>query len=63
MYFILIFIKVNILNFVIFQFRFKNAYDEKVTDFNSFLIYLILRIIIYTGKGGTGKTVNSCSTL
>lgn len=28
----------------------------------SFMIYLILRIIIYTGKGGTGKTVNSCST-
>ena len=23
---------------------------------------MILRIIIYTGKGGTGKTVNSCST-
>ncbi len=35
---------------------------KKLTDFNSFLISLILRIIIYTGKGGTGKTVNSCST-
>lgn len=33
-----------------------------ITDFNSFIIYLTLRIIIYTGKGGTGKTVNSCST-
>jgi arsenite/tail-anchored protein-transporting ATPase len=28
----------------------------------SLLIYQTLRIIIYTGKGGTGKTVNSCST-
>jgi arsenite/tail-anchored protein-transporting ATPase len=35
---------------------------KKLTDFNSLLIYLILRIIIYTGKGGTGKTVNACST-
>jgi arsenite/tail-anchored protein-transporting ATPase len=35
---------------------------KKVTDFNSFLIYLMLRIMIYTGKGGTGKTVNACST-
>ncbi len=28
----------------------------------TFDLSCILRIIIYTGKGGTGKTVNSCST-
>ncbi len=28
----------------------------------SFGMSCVLRIIIYTGKGGTGKTVNSCST-
>ncbi len=35
----------------------------KSTIFLFFIfVFHLLRILIYTGKGGTGKTVNSCST-
>ncbi|HEX5519122.1 MAG TPA: TRC40/GET3/ArsA family transport-energizing ATPase [Candidatus Nitrosocosmicus sp.] len=37
-------------------------YDQPEILLTLSKICRILRIIIYTGKGGTGKTVNSCST-